>query len=218
MRSKEEAADYRYFSDPDLPIISIDQAYIDQIAKKIPELPHQKFERFTTQKGLSAYEADILIEDIALASYFDKASDLSKSKQVINWILRDLLGYLKEHNITIAECKVTPEKLAIIVDMLESGKINNHAAKEVFSIIAQTGQEPTIIVQERGLEQIGSADELEAIIKEIINQNPKNVDEYRQAPDDRKQRLIGFFVGQAMKKTQGKGNPQLIQEILKKLL
>ncbi len=99
MRTKEEAADYRYFSDPDLPILTIDQAMIDAIAKKMPELPHEKFERFTKQKGLSAYEADILIEDIELARYFDAVSEISKSKQIINWILRDLLGYLKEHAV-----------------------------------------------------------------------------------------------------------------------
>ncbi len=218
MRTKEEAADYRYFSDPDLPIIAIDQATIDAIAKQMPELPSQKFERFTTKNGLSAYEADILIEDLALANYFDKAHQINQSKQIINWILRDLLGYIKEQNSTLAECKVTPEKLAAIVAMLENGKINNHAAKEVFLIVAQTGKDPAAIVKEKGLEQIGSIDELEAIVKEIIAQNPNNVAEYRQAPDDRKQRLIGFFVGQAMKKTQGKGNPQLIQELLKKHL
>lgn len=218
MRTKEEAADYRYFNDPDLPIIKIDQTLIDQVAKEMPELPYQKFERFTTKKGLSAYEADILVEDMELAHYFDTASQINPSKQIINWILRDLLGYLKENNLALAACKVTPKKLAAIIDMLESGKINNRAAKEVFTIVAQTGQEPFQVVKEKGLEQIESTQELEAIVKEIIAQNPDNVAEYRQAPDDRKQRVIGFFVGQAMKKSQGKGNPQLIQELLKKYL
>lgn len=218
MRTKEEAADYRYFTDPDLPIIAIDQAHIDAIAQQMPELPHEKFERFTTQHGLSAYEAEILIEDLALANYFDKAYAINHSKQIINWILRDVLGYIKDQGISLTQCKVTPEKLAVIIAMLEAGTINNHAAKEVFSIVAQTGNEPAAIVKEKGLEQIGSAQELEKIVKEIITQNPTNVAEYRQAPDDRKQRLIGFFVGQAMKKTQGKGNPQLIQELLKKHL
>ncbi len=218
MRTKEEAADYRYFSDPDLPIIAITQADIDAVADAMPELPAQKFERFTTTHGLSAYEADILIEDIELADYYDKAYLINQSKQIISWILRDLLGYLKEHSIPLTACKVTPEKLTDIITMLENGKINNHAAKEVFLIVAQTGQQPAAVVKEKGLEQIGSINELEALVKEIITENPTNVAEYRQAPDDRKQRLIGFFVGQAMKKTAGKGNPQLIQELLKKYL
>ncbi len=218
MRTKEEAADYRYFSDPDLPLIVIEQARIDMIATQMPELPSQKFERFTTKAGLTPYEADILIEDLALANYFDTAHRINPSKQIINWILRDLLGYIKEKSSTLEACKVTPEKLAAIITMVENGKINNHVAKEVFLTVAQTGQEPAAIVQEKGLEQIGSADELAAIVQEVIAHHPTNVEEYRQAPDDRKARLIGFFVGQAMKKTKGKGNPQLIQELLKKYL
>ncbi len=218
MRSKEEAADYRYFNDPDLPTIITDDAWVDRIKKQLPELPHQKFERFTKKNGLSEYEADILVENIELANYFDVAHKVSASKQVINLILRDLLGYLKEHNLTPSKCKVTPEKLAAIAELVESEKINNRAAKEVFEIVAQTGKEPLAIVKEKGLEQIGSTAELEKIVKQIIDENPKNVEQYRQAPEDRKQRLSGFFVGQAMKKTQGKGNPKIIQELLKKYL
>ncbi len=217
MRTKEEAADYLYFNDPDLPTIKTDKEWIDRIAQSLPELPQQKFERLI-KKGLSPYEATILVEDIALANYFDQTSKISKSKHVINWILRDLLGYLKEHTTDLSECKVTPEKLAAIIEMLESEKINNHVAKEVFLIVAQTGKDPETIVKEKGLEQIGSADELEVIVKEIITQNPDNVNAYKNTPDDRKPRMIGFFVGQAMKKTQGKGNPKLIQELLKKHL
>ena len=217
MRSKEEAADYRYFNDPDLPLIKTNSEWIERIRKQLPELPHEKFERFIAS-GLSQYEADILVEDNMLGSYFDAAHKISRSKQVINLILRDLLGYLKEHAITLSECKVTPEKLAGLAELIESGAINNRAAKEVFQEIAQTGKDPKVVVKEKGLEQIGSADELEAIVKQIIADNPDNVEQYRQAPEDRKQRLSGFFVGQAMKKTQGKGNPKIIQELLKKLL
>ncbi len=214
MRSKEEAADYRFFNDPDLPIIKTDDAWIDQIRKQLPELPHKKFERFTKQNGLSSYEADILVEDIELANYFDKASKISSSKQIINWILRDLLGYLKEHNINAKECKVTPEKLATIIDMLETGKINNLAAKQVLAIVAQTGKNPAQVVKQEGLEQIGSTDELEKIVKQIIDENPETVAKYKSGKD----RLFGFFVGQAMKKTNGKGDPKIIQDLLKKYL
>ncbi len=124
------------------------------------------------------------------------------------------MGYLKEQKISLIECKVTPEKLAEIVQMIEDGKINGHAAKEVFEAVAQTGKEPADIVKEKGLEQIGSADELEAIVKEIIAANPKQVEQYRGGNE----RIFGFFVGQGMKKTQGKGNPKILQELFKKHL
>lgn len=214
MRSKEEAADYRYFNDPDLPIVKIDDAWIEKVRKQLPELPQEKFERFTTQEGLSDYEADILIEDLDLANYFDKAHAISKSKQIINWILRDLLGYIKENNLTLQGCAVTPEKLAAIVNMLESGKINNHAAKQVFELVAQTKGNPVDIVKEKGLEQIGSIEELNAIVKKIVDENPENVAAYKSG----KERLFGFFVGQAMQATQGKGDPKVIQTLLKKYL
>ncbi|EKD48787.1 MAG: hypothetical protein ACD_64C00133G0003 [uncultured bacterium] len=218
MRSKEEAADYRFFNDPDLPIIITDDEWVERMRAQLPELPHEKFERLTVKSGLSEYEADILVEDRELGNYFDAAHKVSASKNVINLILRDLLGYLKEHNLTLAKCKVTPEKLAAIAELVESGKINNRAAKEVFEAVAQTGKAPELVVKEKGLEQIGSTAELEAIVQQIINDNPANVEEYRQAAEDRKQRFSGFFVGQAMKKTQGKGNPIIIQDLLKKYL
>lgn len=214
MRSKEEAADYRFFQDPDLPIIKTDAEWIERMRKQLPELPHAKFDRFIQECELSPYEADILIEDLALANYYDEARTKHKSKQIINWILRDVLGYLKEQSISLAEFKVTPTQLASIIDMLESGKINNHAAKEIFITVAQTGNDPVEIVKEKGLEQIGSADELEKIIQKIIDENPNQVTEFRGG----NQRLIGFFVGQAMKHTQGNGNPKMIQDILRKLL
>jgi aspartyl-tRNA(Asn)/glutamyl-tRNA(Gln) amidotransferase subunit B len=214
MRSKEEAADYRYFLDPDLPLVAPEQAWIEKLKAQLPELPYQRFDRLVTVKGLSPYEADILIEDLELASYYDAASAKSYSKQIINWILRDLMGYLKEHKITLAECKVTPEKLAAIVEMLEQGKINNHAAKEVFETVAQTGQEPQTVVKEKGLEQMGSSAELEAIVKEIVDANPDNVAQFKAG----KEKLMGFFVGQAMVKTKGKGDPKVISELLKKYL
>lgn len=213
MRSKEEAADYRYFQDPDLPLLNVDETWLQSIKSQLPELPHEKFNRFINQ-GLTPYESEILIEDRAVADYYDQATKISKSKQIINWILRDLMGYLKEHKLELADCKITPEKLAAIIDMLEKGTINNHAAKQVFELVAETGQDPQTIVRERGLEQIGSSQELEKIIKEIIDANPDTVAQYKAG----KAQLFGFFVGQAMQKTQGKGNPKVIQELLKKFL
>jgi len=214
MRSKEEAADYRYFAEPDLPLVEVNEEWISRIAKIIPELPYAKFDRLRKEKDLSEYEAEIIVEDIELANYFEKAYDLKPSKQIINWILRDLLGYLKENKISLIECKVTPEHLAKLITLLEDGQINSRAAKEIFEIVAKTGQDPQEVMKEKDLEQIGSVDELEKIIKEIVKQNPENVEKYKSGKD----RVFGFFVGQAMKKTQGKGDPKIIQKLLKKYL
>jgi aspartyl-tRNA(Asn)/glutamyl-tRNA(Gln) amidotransferase subunit B len=214
MRSKEETADYRFFQEPDLPIIAISDDRIEKAKLSMPELPLTKFERFTKELGLADYEADILIEDIDLANYFDAARAHTHNKNLINWILRDLMGYAKEHKIALQSCKVTPARLAQIVDLVEQGIINGPTAKEVFLFVAQENKDPMIIIEEKGLKQIGSADELEAMVKEVIAANPKQTEEYRSGKD----KLFGFFVGQMMQKTKGKGNPQLINDLIKKHL
>lgn len=214
MRTKEELADYRYFEEPDLPLVEVNAEWIKRAQEMLPELPEQKFERFIEVKGLSAYEAGILIEDLELANYFEDASKASTSKNLINWILRDVMGYVKEHKISLASLKVTPEKIAQLVDLVDSSVINNQGAKEIFEHIAQNNGNPAQLVKELGLEQIGSADELEAIILAIIKENPDNVAQYKAG----KEKLFGFFVGQAMQKTKGKGNPQMLQSLLKKHL
>lgn len=214
MRSKEEAADYRYFLDPDLPFLEITEEWIERITKQMPELPLQKHERLVNTAGLSPYEADILIEDIDLAHYFEQTFKINPSKHIINWILRDLMGYLKEHKITPAECKVTPDKLAELVGLVEKGTINNRAAQEIFALVAQNSKSPTHLVKELGLEQVGSTEELEIIIKEIVTSNPTQAADYKLGKD----KLFGFFVGLAMQKTKGKGNPKIIQDLLKKYL
>lgn len=214
MRTKGETADYRFFQDPDLPIIEINEEWIKRIKKSLPELPLEKFKRFCTQKGLVSYEAEILVNDITLANYFDQATQYSTSKNLINWILRDLIGYLKEKKISLIECKITPKKLADLVDLIDNEVINNHAAKEVFTIIAQTEKTPKEVVREKNLEQIDSVKELEKIVKEVIKQYPKQVEQYKAG----KEKLFGFFVGQMMQNTKGKGNPQVIQKLLKKYL
>jgi len=214
MRVKEEAADYRYFHDPDLPSLDIDEQFLVQVKNAMPELPFEKFDRYCTSLGLSSYEADILVEDPALSSYFEQAYARVPSKHVVNWILRDVLGYLKEYKLELHVFLVTAEKLAYIIQQLEKGIINAHSAKELFMLVAQNGGDPAVLIKEHGLEQIGSSDELERIIKEIIAQNPQVVADYKSG----KEKLFGFFVGQAMQKTKGKGNPQLIGELLKKYL
>jgi aspartyl-tRNA(Asn)/glutamyl-tRNA(Gln) amidotransferase subunit B len=214
MRTKEGVADYRYFHEPDLPLIEMSEDLLNRIRERIPELPAQKFERFCKEYGLSEYEAEILIDDLALANYFERSAAHTKSKSLINWILRDLMGYLKEEKMSLAACNVTPEKIAQIVDLVDEGIINNQSAKLVFAEVAKTGAVPADIVKEKGLEQIGTAEELEEIIKEIVFQNPEAVAHYKAGAE----KLFGFFVGLAMKKTHGKGNPKVIHELLKKYL
>jgi len=212
MRSKEEASDYRYFQEPDLPYVDVDESWIAKIREQMPELPYQKFARLCKEKGLSPYEANIIVEDVALAQYTEEAIQHSDSKNLIKWILRNLLAYLKEQKISPSACKVTPRKLAAIVDMLDKGIINNLAAQEVFEMVAATGKDPLVVVKEKGLEQIGSVDELQKIVQEIMTANPTEVVAYKAG----KTKLIGFFVGQAMQKTKGKGDPKVLQELFKK--
>lgn len=214
MRSKEEAADYLYFTDPDLPLLKIDDAWLSRMQQSLPELPDAKFNRLVQSVGLHTHEAEILVDDIDLANYFDEAFQYTQSKQLINWVLRDFIGYLKEHKIEVSACLVTAKKLARIVDLVESGAINNNAAKQIFTDIALSGGDPDRIMQEKGFAQIGSTDELEAIIVEIIAANPEQVTQYRSGKD----KLFGFFVGQAMQKTKGNANPKILHDLIKKHL
>lgn len=213
MRSKEEAADYRYFDDPDLPLLHISPEWIASVRATLPELPFAKFERFCAQ-GLSPYEADIIVNDLELADYYEAVYTHTQSKLAVNWILRNVMGYIKEHKLTFADCKVTPERLAQLVELIEKGIINSSAAQEVFEEVAATGAAPSDVVKSKGLEQIGSIDELDAIVKQVLADNPDNVAAYKAGKD----KLFGFFVGVVMKQTRGKANPQIINDLLKKHL
>ncbi len=215
MRTKEEAADYRYFNDPDLPYIELSDKQIEEIKLSLPESPTHRFERFKTQKGLSDYEAEILVNDIELGNFFDEVSQLTSNyRQAINWILRNVLGYVNEQKIELKQIKITPENLAKLITLQDKNIINNRTAQEVFKIMAQTGEDAEKIVREKGLEQIEDTGELENIIKEIVEKHPKEVAEYKSGNE----KLFGFFVGQAMQKTKGKADPQLINSLLKKFL
>jgi len=213
MRSKEEAADYRYMPEPDLPLLVISPDYLESVKNELPELPAQKFDRLIAEYGLTPYEAEIIINDRELADYYVAAYTHNPSKMLINWVLRDVMGLLKEH-VSLKQIKITPIQLAKLVKLIADGTINNRAAQEVFVAIVETGKEPEELVKELGLEQIGSSEELEKIIQEIVAANTKQATEYKNGKD----KLWGFFVGQAMQKTKGKGNPTLIEELLKKHL
>lgn len=214
LRSKEEAADYRYFTDPDLPKISISQEQLNRVKQNMPELPNEKFDRLTKTYGLTIYEADILIHDKQLADYYEQAAKIQASKNLINWVIRDILKLVKEQKRDIHELSMSPQKLAELVTLVDQGVINNRIAQELFAEVAETGASPRELVKQKGLEQVGSSDELEAIIKDIISANPNQTAAYKAGKD----KLFGFFVGQVMQKTQGKGNPQVINELLKKHL
>jgi aspartyl-tRNA(Asn)/glutamyl-tRNA(Gln) amidotransferase subunit B len=214
MRSKEEAADYRYFPDPDLPKVYVDDAWIERMRKQIPELPQAKLERLMNDYHIKHDDADILVHDPETAHYFELATKTCSSKILINWLLRDVLGYAKEHKVPLAELKITPEKLGALVALIDNGIINTRAAQEVFAAVAETGDSPEAIVKKLGLEQMDNSAELEQIILDLIKANQKQADAYRAG----NLKLMGFFVGQAMAKTQGRGNPTTVQELLKKHL
>ena len=214
MRSKEGMADYRFFTDPDLALVHISQEHLDSVKAKFPEMPFAKYERYKQEFGLSDYEADIITTDLALTRYFEELMACHQSKSCVNWVLRDVLGSIKDLKQEIGDCKVTPAKLAQIVKFVEDGTINNKAAKEIFEIIAVDGGDVAQIIDAKGLKQVGSADELEAIVKNVLEQHPNQVAEFRSG----KQNLFGFFVGTCMKVMGGNGDPKQLQALLKKHL
>ncbi len=215
MRSKTDADDYRYFTEPDLALVVVDESFISEIQARIPELPFAKKERFMTTSGLSEYDADVLVQDKMLAHYFEEACAVyAKPKLLSNWVLRDVLGYLKEHKIDIAQNPISPAMLAQLVQLIDTDVINTKVAQEVFAEMAATGKSPQEIVKEKGLEQVSDTSELESICAQIVASNPDVVAKYREG----NQRMFGFFVGLAMKQTGGKGNPKLLTEILQRLL
>lgn len=214
MRSKEDLADYRYCTDPDLSLIQVTQDHLNVVKKQMPELPYDKFHRYMKAWSLSAYEADVITSDIAFTKYFEAVMDIYPKKSVVNWFLRDVIGLVNEQKIEFSACKVTPERLAKLVHMVDEGVINNTAAKEVFEIIATTGAAPEVIVDQKGLKQIGSSEELEKIVLAVLKDNAALIDQYKAG----KQNVFGFFVGACMKASGGKANPKILQELLKKHL
>ncbi len=215
MRSKTDADDYRYFTEPDLAQVVIDDDWIARTQASLPELPFDKKERFMTQLGLSEYDADVLIQDKTVADYFEHACVAhNKPKLIANWVLRDVLGYLKEHKLGIAQSPISAQMLGELVKLIDTDVINTKVAQEVFAEMAATGALASVIVKEKGLEQVSNTAELEALCKKIVDANPDVVAKYREG----NQRMFGFFVGLAMKETGGKGNPKLMTEILQRLL
>ena len=214
MRTKEDAHDYRYFPDPDLLPLELNDDFINEIKKEIPELPDEKKKRFIDKFNLSPYEANILVSDIETSKYFEDVSKNSDVKLATNWITGELFALLNNKNIEITESPITSENLAKLINLIKDGTISGKIAKTVFEIMADSGKDPKKIVEEKGLKQQSDPKELEKIIDKVISDNPKNVEAYKSGKD----KLFGFFVGQVMKQSNGKANPQLVNEILKKKL
>ena len=214
MRTKEDAHDYRYFPDPDLLPLELNDDFINEIKKEIPELPDEKKKRFIDKFNLSPYEANILVSDIETSKYFEDVSKNSDVKLATNWITGELFALLNNKSIEITESPITSENLAKLINLITDGTISGKIAKTVFEIMADSGKDPKKIVEEKGLKQQSDPKELEKIIDKVISDNPKNVEAYKLGKD----KLFGFFVGQVMKQSNGKANPQLVNEILKKKL
>ena len=215
MRGKEEAHDYRYFPDPDLVPIRVDDDWLKDVKASLPELPDEKRERFVKDYGIPEYDAGVLTEGIDLASYFESCVELyPKAKKVSNWIMVELLRLLKQENQDILSCKVTPRSLAELLTLIDDGVISNKIGKKILEEIFHEGGSPKEIVEREGLSQVSDVSELSAIVEKVVRENPKEVQKYRAG----KKKVMGFFVGQVMRETRGKANPKLVNELLLKLL
>ena len=216
MRSKEEAHDYRYFPDPDLIPVVIDDDWLEQVRASLPELPEEKRARFIGEFGLPAYDAGILTSSRELAEYFEIAEKIfPQPKKVSNWMMTELMREMKgEDGINIRECPVTPENLAELLIMIDKGSISGKIGKTVFAEMMAGGKDPQTIVKEKNLIQMSDEGDLLKIIREILAENPAQVTQFKEG----KTKVMGFFVGQLMKKTKGKANPKLANQLFGKEL
>lgn len=215
MRGKEEAHDYRYFPDPDLVTLYIDQEWKDRIKATIPELPDARQARYTSEYGLPAYDAGVITSSKPLADLFeDSLKYTSDAKSVSNWIMGDLLGYLNSNNLELADVKLSGQGLGEMIGLIEKGTISTKIAKTVFKEMLTSGKLPQQIVEEQGLVQISDEGAILAIVKEVVANNPASVQDYKAGKD----KAIGFLVGQVMKQSKGKANPGLVNKLLVEVL
>lgn len=216
MRSKEDAHDYRYFPDPDLLPVEISDGFLEEIKSALPELPWVKRERLQKELGLSPYDAAFIADHKPVAVFFETALKHTQAtpKMVANWIAGELSAALNKHDLTISQSPVNPEQLAQLVDRIHDKTISNNIAKQVFEALWQGEGSADEIIEKKGLKQITDTGAIEAIIDEVIANNPSQLEQYRSGKD----KLFGYFVGQAMKATKGKANPAQVNEILKKKL
>ncbi|SNY93895.1 aspartyl/glutamyl-tRNA(Asn/Gln) amidotransferase subunit B [Cohaesibacter sp. ES.047] len=213
MRSKEEAHDYRYFPDPDLLPLVFDDAYVAELKQGLPELPDDKRERFITKLGLKPYDASVLVSSKRLADFFEKVSSGRDAQLAANWVINEWLGRLNKEGMDIEQSPISADQLGKIVDLIKAGDISGKIAKDLFEIVWTEGGDPAEVVEAKGMKQVTDTGAIEAIIDEIIANNPDQVEKVKDKPG-----LIGWFVGQVMKASQGKANPQAVNQILKEKL
>ncbi|MDG2231255.1 MAG: Asp-tRNA(Asn)/Glu-tRNA(Gln) amidotransferase subunit GatB [Paracoccaceae bacterium] len=209
MRSKEEAHDYRYFPDPDLLPLEIEQAWVDDIAANLPELPDQKKARFMGDFGLSEYDANVLTAELDAAGYFEEVAAGRDGKMAANWVINELFGRLKKDDRDITDSPVSPAQLGGIIDLIAKGDISGKIAKDLFEIVYSDGGDPTQIVDARGMKQVTDTGAIEAAVDQVIADNPAQVEKAKANP-----KLAGWFVGQVMKATGGKANPKAVNELV----
>jgi len=210
MRSKEEAHDYRYFPDPDLLPLSFDQPYVDDLAQHLPELPDEKKARFIKDYGLSAYDAGVLVAERETADFFEAVAKGRDGKTAANWVINELFGRLNKEGLDVARSPVSTEQLGAIVELIGEGVISGKIAKDLFEMVWSEGGDPRKIVEERGLKQVTDTGAIEAAIDAVIAANPDKVEQVKAKPT-----MLGWFVGQVMRATGGKANPQAVNDILK---
>ncbi len=215
MRSKEEAHDYRYFPDPDLLPLVIEENWIEEIKRNLPELAEQKAKRFVKEYGITEYDAAVLTEDKALSDYYEKCVLFYKEpKKIANWIMTELMRELKKDEREPSECPLAPKNLAMLIKMIDEGNISGKIGKDIFEEMYKTGKNPKEIISEKGLKQLNDVNLIEKIVDNVIKENQKQVSQYKNG----KTAIFAFFVGQVMRETKGQANPQLVNEILKKKL
>ncbi len=215
MRAKEQAHDYRYFPEPDLPVLIIDSARKERVRSEMPELPAARQARFQSELGLSEYDSAVLTSTQELAHYFESVKAVCNNPKVAaNWVMNELLGRLNAVSKEVTDSPVTAGDLGQLIQKIDSGEISGKIAKTVFEEMFATGKSPSAIIKEKGLVQISDAGQLESVIKQIIANNPAQLADYKAG----KVKLLGFFVGQAMKETKGQANPQVLNDLVKKLL
>ena len=214
MRSKEDAHDYRYFPDPDLLPLTLDDDWIKGLQETIPELPDQIKDRFINEYSLSSYDANIIVSDKATSEYFEDVVKNRNPKLVTTWVTGELFSILNKKNLIIEDSPITSKQLGELVDNIENGKISNRQAKEVLEEMCESGKGALEIIDEKGLSQISDENEIESLVDNVLNSNPENVKKYKNGKD----KLFGFFVGEAMKLSKGKANPKIVNDLIKKKL
>ena len=215
MRSKEEAHDYRYFPDPDLPVVRISSDFVEQIRNQLPELPDAKKQRFMESFGLSTYDAEVLVADKQVAEYFEEVvAAKADPKLVCNWISGELMRLMNENKVDIRNVGIPAKSLASLIQFLQEGSISGKIAKTVFEEMVKSGKDPATIIEVQGLKQVSDEGALRGLLETLLSNNPKQVEQFRAG----KTQIKGFFVGQVMKETKGQANPQIVNQLLEELL